>query len=181
MSGWKKRKKEKKGFNPLGKEREHFTCPVLEKHFGNGSFNLPNCLERDDHQTGTDSQLIRDVPTDPAHGGHIGAAPQHPSPAPGIWSASDRFLLHLWGVQLNPQFRRAHKSARYQCSSLLSSDCSKSRPKVPPLSMACCSVSPPKVLLPSCGPALPASQISNNRIIGMWVGGKGLLCSGPPF
>lgn len=154
------------------------------KTFWRWILNLPNCLERDDHQTGTDSQLIRDVPTDPAHGGHIGAAPQHPSPAPGIWSASDRFLLHLWRVQLNPQFRRAHKSARHQCSSLLSSDCSKSRPKAPPLSTACCSVSPPKVLLPSCGPALPASQISNNRIIGMWVGGKepqGLLCSGPPF
>ena len=58
------------------------------KTFWKWILNLPNYLERDDHQTSTNSQLIRDVSADPAHGGHTWAAPRHPPTAPGIWSSS---------------------------------------------------------------------------------------------
>lgn len=68
-------------------------------------------------------------------------------------TASDRSPVCLWGPQLNPQFRCAHKSPEYP---LLSLRWSKPQPKVSPCgTTARCSISYPKVILSSLASSSP--------------------------
>jgi len=131
--------------------------------------NLPNYLERDDHRTGTNSQLIRDVPADSSPGGHTRAAPQHPMPA-WIWSTLDRSPPEgsTAKLTLDVPIRVPHSSVHHF---FLSDRQSLSlRSHLPAWHVALFHLL--KYVFPVSCPALPEPQSSNHRIIGTCISGK---------